>query len=316
MKRDDTGYDGAALERLGALVGAPVAAAERCGWGFENETLLATLADGRRLIVKLLASRERAAAALRLAGDLPPRLAAAGIRAPHQLAADAAADPPYAVLEHIPGEPAAGFMGRPGGAAAVARAMGALLPQLARVPLAGADLDATWARPADLARQAAGQLGRCHALLGGAAAAQVHALIGALPAAFAGRPAVFAHGDFCPVNALIALEAPPRPALVVAGLVDLEWARLADPLFDAAWWGWVVRYHHAERWDTAWPALLAAAGIERGAVTEARVGMLQVLRCLELLDEHTRRQGGAAAPVWAERLRATLAWGAWPGAGL
>lgn len=301
MKRDDTGYDGAALERLGALVGAPVAAAERCGWGFENETLLATLADGRRLIVKLLASRERAAAALRLAGDLPPRLAAAGIRAPHQLAADAAADPPYAVLEHIPGEPAAGFMGRPGGAAAVARAMGALLPQLARVPLAGADLDATWARPADLARQAAGQLGRCHALLGGAAAAQVHALIGALPAAFAGRPAVFAHGDFCPVNALL-------DGAHVVGLLDLEFARMADALFDAAWWGWVVRYHHAGRWASAWPKLLAAAGIANDTATNLRIASLQRLRCLEMLDYHAHWRSSGRAAMWAERLQTTLQW--------
>ena len=69
----------------------------------------------------------------------------------------------------------------------------------------------------------------------------------------------------------------------VVGLLDLEFARIADPLFDAAWWGWVVRYHHPERWVHAWPQLLVAAGIADDEETTARIRVIQRLRCLEMI---------------------------------
>lgn len=312
LKHTNASYGQAALEQLSTLVGAPVVAAARCGWGFENETVLVTLAGGRRLIVQWLASRERAGVRLGLARELPARLASVGIRAPRQLSADANADPPYAVCEYLPGEPGASCMGTSTGAVALARAMGALLPQLAQTPTHGTGLDTTWASPDRLARQATQQLARCRKLLGGPAAARLEANIAALPGAFAGRPAVFAHGDFCPVNVLADDQSISAggSGLVLVGLVDLECARLADPLFDPAWWGWVVRYHHPERWLAAWPALLAAAGIVPDAATRARIQLLQALRCLEQLDDHAHMRAGDAAGMWAERLRATLAWDA------
>ena len=69
----------------------------------------------------------------------------------------------------------------------------------------------------------------------------------------------------------------------MVGLLDLEFARIADPLFDAAWWGWVVRYHHPARWLHAWPQLLAAAGIADDKETAARIRVIQRLRCLEMI---------------------------------
>src|SRR3954468_16662636 len=91
-------------EALTAIVGARVIAAEPCGWGFENRTAIATLEDGRRLVVQRINSGATAGNKLHLARDLPARLAAAGLRTPRLLAADAAADPPYAVREYLPGE--------------------------------------------------------------------------------------------------------------------------------------------------------------------------------------------------------------------
>jgi hypothetical protein len=185
---------------LGAIVGAPVIAAARAGWGFENETLVVTLADRRRLVVQRLARRAGAAERLQLAQMLPDRLAIAGLRAPRQLAANAAADPPYAVREYLPGEVGATRMGSPASAAELARAMGALLPRLAAVDTAGLPLDRAWANPDSLAALAARQLAECHVYLAHGAADALRQTIAELPEQFAGRAAVFAHGDICPVN--------------------------------------------------------------------------------------------------------------------
>jgi aminoglycoside phosphotransferase (APT) family kinase protein len=312
------------IEQLSAIVGAPVIAAESCGWGFENRTAIATLEDGRRLVVQRINSRAQASHKLHLARVLPDRLAAAGLRAPRLLAADPVADPPYAVREYLPGEPGASLMGTIEGAIQVAHAMGALLPRLALVETAGAGLSDTWASPASLARHAQQLLDRCYWLLDASVSAALEATIAEVAARFAGRPAGFAHGDFCPVNALLADDRrpttddrrQPRAAASsvvggqrsVVGLLDLEFARIADPLFDAAWWGWVVRYHHPARWAHAWPQLLAAAGIADDRETAERIRVIQRLRCLEMIDYCATTRPREVAEMWIGRLGATLGW--------
>lgn len=299
------------LAQLSTLVGAPVVAAARASWGFENHTTIATLADGRRLVVQRIASRTLAGYKLLLAEALPARLAAVGILAPRQLGANANADRPYAVREYLPGEPGASQMGTIAGATRIARAMGALIPRLAAVDIAGVELDTSWASPASLAARSRQRLARCRALLDAPIIAALEGTIAELPERFAGRPAVFAHGDFCPVNVLIQhsdVRTFERLDIEVAGLLDLEFARLADLLFDAAWWGWVVRYHHPERWLVSWPHLLAAAGIASDATTLARVQALQRLRCLEMIDYHAHDRRPEVAAMWVERLGVTMGW--------
>jgi aminoglycoside phosphotransferase (APT) family kinase protein len=320
-------------EALSAIVGARVVAAEPCRWGFENRTAIATLEDGRRLVVQRINSRAWADHKLHLARMLPDRLAAVGVRAPHLLAADAAADPPYAVREYLPGEPGASLMGTVAGAIEVARAMGALLPRLALVETADAGLNDTWASPASLVRQAQQQLQRCRPLLDDSANAALEAAIVEVPARFASRPTGFAHGDFCPVNVLLEIgdwgletgdrelelgDASPASASQspipypqsphILGLLDFEFARIADPLFDAAWWGWVVRYHHPERWVYAWPHLLAAAGIPDKQETNELICMIQRLRCLEMIDYCATTRTREVAAMWVARLGTTLGW--------
>jgi len=308
-------------EALSAIVGARVVAAEKCGWGFENRVSIATLEDGRRVVVQRINSRAQAGHKLHLARVLPDRLAAAGLRAPRLLAADPVADPPYAVREYLPGAPGASLMGTIEGAIHVARAMGALLPQLALVETAGAGLSDIWASSDSLARHAQQQLDRSRPLLDGPASAALEATIAEVAACFADRPAGFAHGDFCPVNILLeagdwrleisdvnqASSLQP-PVSSVVGLLDLEFARIADPLFDAAWWGWVVRYHHPARWVYAWPQLLAAAGIADDEETAARIRVIQRLRCLELIDYCATTRTREVAEMWLGRLAATLEW--------
>jgi aminoglycoside phosphotransferase (APT) family kinase protein len=350
--------DDAEIQALSALVGAPVVAFERAVWGFENRTDIVTLADGRRLVIQRLARRVQAPRSLRLAQILPDRLAQVGIRLPHQIAADAAATPPYAIREYLSGTTAAVFMGEVAGAVAVAAAMGALLPKLQSAPIAGLHLPSGWADASRLERQARRQLDRCREMFDETTFRELTATIGEVRECFAGRAACFAHGDFCPVNALVEAaddrqpttddrpmindqqsttkhfrteNQEPRtpnlesrtpnaelrttdyepiiqhPPLRVVGLLDVDYARVADPLFDAAWWGWVVRYHHPERWVVAWPELLRAAGIRADQTMLRRVGVLQRLRCLEAVDEG-RRARSNAAEMWARRLTETLGW--------
>ncbi len=296
---------------MSAIVGAPVVAVEPCGWGFENRTAVATLSDGRRLVVQRIAGRAVARHKIRLARALPERLAAAGLRAPRLLAASADADPPYAVREYLPGVPGASLMSAAEGAIQIARAMGALLPRLASVPTDGAPLWSIWADPHRLAGLAHKQIARCRALLDAPAIQALETTVAEAPALLTGRPACFAHGDFCPVNVLVErsnVQTFERSNVQVVGLLDLEFARIADPLFDAAWWGWVVRYHHPARWAAAWPQLLAAAGIAPDDATLARVRVLQRLRCLEIVDYYARTRTTGEAAMWVDRLQATLAW--------
>jgi aminoglycoside phosphotransferase (APT) family kinase protein len=347
------------LQVLSAIVGAPVVAFERAGWGFENRTDVVTLADGRRLVVQRLNRRVQARRSLRLAQTLPDRLAPFGIRLPRQLAASAAADPPYAVREHLSGASAAAFMGDAAGAVAVASAMGALLPQLQQVLATGLRLPSSWADAPRLEQQARRQLNRCRGMFDEATRRELAKTIDEVRGYFTGRWACFAHGDFCPVNALVETtdvrrtttgHQPPLPhgsgqattgseeqepsyyrlratdrsrdtqpsrgyparntqhrSLRVVGLLDVDYARVADPLFDAAWWGWVVRYHHPERWIVAWPELLRAAAIAVDQAMLGRVRVLQRLRCLEAVDD-ARRASADAAIMWARRLHETLAW--------
>jgi aminoglycoside phosphotransferase (APT) family kinase protein len=338
----------AELQALSAIVGAPVVAAERAGWGFENRTDIVSLADGRRQVIQRLTRRAQAPRSLRLAQILPDRLAQIGIRLPRQLAADATADPPYAVREYLRGTTAAAFMGEVAGAVEVASAMGTLLPQLQSASVVGLRLPGSWADASRLERQARRQLSRCREMLDEATFRELAATIDEVRERFAGRQAYFAHGDFCPVNALVESTDDPRPTteyenrepktenhpegtrprtgtpipqlrtdhttriaqhtpLRVVGLLDVDYARVADPLYDAAWWGWVVRYHHPERWIVAWPVLLRAAGITVDQDTLARVRVLQRLRCLEAVDD-AKRAGADAAVMWARRLIETLGW--------
>ena len=76
-----------------------------------------------------------------------------------------------------------------------------------------------------------------------------------LPTLFAKRPVVLAHGDFAPVNVL-------TNGASVTGLLDFESVRLADPLFDVAWWAWAVSFSSPSVLEAAWPMFLQGAGID------------------------------------------------------
>ena len=283
---------------LATAVGEQVTSYARARWGFTNQTFLVALADGTRRAVQR-PTRTPSESAMLLQRALAERLTDAGIATPPLLTWDLGADPPWIVRGYLPGTTANTLLEDEDAALAMAALCGALLPQIAATPTHGLALDVRWAAGETLAAAAAGWLATIAAPLGSRAALTLADVCAELPQLFAGRPPRLAHGDFCPVNLLI-------DGGRISGVLDLEGARLADALFDVAWWGWVVRFHHPERWRAIWPTFMAAAtqgdvSDEAGATRERRIWALQLLQLLERAAlEPAQRE------LWVERLLATL----------
>ena len=89
------------------------------------------------------------------------RSAAAGLPVPEVLDGDMRADPPYAVISYIAGEPGDALLATPAGAARLGRLAGDAAAALAAVPPAalGRSLPRIWADPDRLAVAAAAVAG-------------------------------------------------------------------------------------------------------------------------------------------------------------
>ena len=261
-----------------------------------------TLADGRRVVVQRAVGGASARATIgrrmRL-GRLLPAIAP-WLPVPEVRDGEATGPRPLVVTGFIPGISGRELLADDGGAAQLGRLMGELAAGLARVPTRGLRLDGTWGDPARLAAAADWWLNASAPDLGTGGARALERLLRRLPRELAGHAPVFAHGDLAPVNILV------RDGVVVA-LLDFERARLAHPLFDAAWWRWIVRHHHPERWEAAGPAFLEAAGLGDSPTTAKRLDLLAALQCLEMLHR-ARRRPPAARREWAARLLSVLDW--------
>lgn len=269
-------------------------------WGFTNRTDVVTLSDGDRVVVQRYRRRRDAEHRLRVMRALATPAADAKIPIPRIRESHLDADPPWVMFEALPGVPVPGAGDRgidDPGFPAVARAMGEMLASFRQLPTAGLTLDDLWADPIRLATRAAGWFDEVDELN-----AHQHRtglrLLEQIPTVFAGRPVVLAHGDFAPVNVLTDGES-------LTGLIDFESTRLADPLFDVAWWAWAVSFSVGVS-DAAWPAFLEGAGVDaRDPELSERVELLQILRMLELLADDSTLDTGIRRIV-ASRLGAAL----------
>jgi aminoglycoside phosphotransferase (APT) family kinase protein len=289
------------LVLLARLAGGPIASAEPAAWGTSSRTMLVTRRDGRRVVVQRPASGIAAGVRLRVARLLDDRLRGAGVPVPQLLAGDRRADaPPHLVTERIDGDPGNVLLDDPIDAIALATEMGRLARVVASVDVADVRLPGTWADPAALASSAERWLARVDGELGVAGDA-AGAQLARIPDAFAGRPAVLAHGDWVPVNVLVRGRG-------VVGVVDWEQARLADPLFDLAWWSWIIRVHHPDRYGAAMPALFETAGVTLDEPTLERCRLLVVARLLEVAGAGPGRgpRAEAARAAWLMQLRELL----------
>ncbi len=280
-------------ELIERAIGRPVAAAARAAWGFTNRTDMVTLAGGQRVVVQRYRRRRDAAYRLRVIQGLSGPAIGAGIPLPRVREFSLDDDPPWVIYDVLPGVPVpeAGDLA-PGGPrfTDAARMMGELLASFRGLPAAGLRLDDLWADPQRLAAAAA----RCAEQV----AVSASRVLDEVPGLFVGRPVVLAHGDFAPVNIL-------TDGTTVTGLLDLEAVRLADPLFDPAWWAWSVSFSGPGVLEAAWPPFLAGAGIDPAEPRLGeRVHALQVLRMMEQLASGNLAPG--IASIVADRLRAAL----------
>jgi aminoglycoside phosphotransferase (APT) family kinase protein len=281
-------------------LGEAIIATERCAWGFTHQTYLLTTPK-RRVILQLINPASTLATVADRARRVPAILALADLRAPALLVEALEHTPPFVMREYLPGRAASQLLGEAAAALALVERMGAVLARLRGIDCAAVQLPDLWANPGQLAVAGDGWLGAAGPLLAGAtrrALADALRLLAAWPKM---RPVV-AHGDFCPVNVLV------DAAGAIAGLIDFDEACLASPWFDAAWWGWVVRYHHPELWQRTWPAFLRSAGLGQDQGDAALVRATQLARLAELSARALAAGDHAAAQHWARRLDQTAAW--------
>ncbi|WP_107659743.1 phosphotransferase family protein [Nocardia suismassiliense] len=270
--------DSAEYGGLEQTLGQPIAGSAPAEWGFQNRTDLLTLADGDRMVLQRYRNPDDAERRLRVMHTLLEPAAKRGITIPRIRRFDLDADPAWIVFDALPGVPvpASGELDLDSPRfATLAREMGTLLAAFRRLPTAGLQLDDLWASPTRLVESATGwaaplQLGPAHRT-------NLDRTLKSLPTLFADRPTVLAHGDFTPVNILTDGE-------TITGLLDFESIRLADPLFDPAWWSWSVSL--AGPLPAAWPDFLESAGFDStDPELPLRIEALQILRMLELLAE-------------------------------
>jgi aminoglycoside phosphotransferase (APT) family kinase protein len=292
--------DGSERLLVERLLARPVASVESAVWGFTNRTDVVTFADGERVVLQRYRRLPDAMHRLRVMRALWQPAADAGIVIPRILESDLAADPPWVAFDVLPGVPvpAAGFGLDDPGFPSMARSMGELLARFRGLPVDGLELGSLWTDPHRLVERAA-VWARSVAGLRPAERRALAAILEYVPDQFRGRPAVLAHGDFAPVNVL-------TDGVALTGLLDFESVRLADALFDPAWWAWAVSFSGPEVLERAWPAFLEGAGIDpTDHELPGRIASLQVLRMLELLGGDTSLDSGVGSIV-ADRLRATL----------
>jgi aminoglycoside phosphotransferase (APT) family kinase protein len=294
----DAGLDPDQRRWLGTLVDDLIVATTDATppWDTRTRTWVATLAGGQRVVAQW--SRKRRGLERRhRVGRMLPRVAP-WIPVPEVVAHEVRGPVGILVTRAVEGLSGRAQLDDDRSAALLGARMGELARGLRRVPARGMRLSTLWGDPARLAVAAAGWLEDARPALGTSAAAAVARLIDRVPRELGGSQPVFTHGDLAPVNVLL------RDGVVVA-LLDFERARLAHPLFDAAWWRWIVRHHHPERWEAAGPAFFSAAELTLDRVTLERLDLLAVLQCLEMLHEAPRR-ARAARSEWADRVAEAL----------
>ena len=109
---------------------------------------------------------------------------------------------------------------------------------------------------------------------------------------------VVAHGDYVPINVILG----PDGELVILDLDDLC---LAPPIFDLAWWGWVVRFHHPTAWAIGWSRLLDAARLRDHAEISTDALSMGRLRCLQ---RTVAASDDEARVRWLGRLTVSASW--------
>jgi aminoglycoside phosphotransferase (APT) family kinase protein len=270
-------------EALGPGLRAP----RRLRWGFSHETWAASVAD-RVLVATRMDDAQTAQAIVDRGPELARRLAAAGVPSP---APDPGASRPelgIVVAEYVEGSPGIEAMVDVSGVRRVGAAAGAAWARLASVDPVGLGLDDLWTRPADLRASALEWLHLVEAEVPARQAAALRERVTAIESLLEGRRAGLVHGDLVPVNMLMHDGA-------LRALLDLEAAHVGEPLLDAAWFSWIVGYHHPEVEPAASGAFAREAGLmrtdDRTAALWAALPSIRILEILARLPARARARG-------------------------
>jgi aminoglycoside phosphotransferase (APT) family kinase protein len=265
-----------------------VVATSRLGWGLHNETWKVELTDGRRLAVTRLASAQAAASRVSMARLVQPRLVAAGIEVPALVDLEATIGAGVFVTEFVDGTPGAELLAKPAGADVVGSIMGTIWRNLAAVDPSGLPAPAN-PDPRRIERWLTRSERRTLSTAAGTAVDRL-----------GGREPGFVHGDFVPVNII-------TRGGVLAALLDFESVRLGDPLVDAAWFDWIVTFHHPVAEPAAWSAFVASASLDDAdPITSDLLRTLPLLRLIEILED--AELSDEEVGHWVGMLRACLEW--------
>lgn len=256
--------------------------ARRARWGFRHATWIADLPGGRRIVVQRRTGGPDTTSTT--AGEIRERVRATGLAVPEPALVPGIPGDPVVVLPHVEGVVAADLLATREGAIVAGRACGVAAARLAAVD--GPEIPLPDPAASSAALEAAL---RGRSSPPGVAEAMRHA-VGRTRA----EGARFAHGDLAPVNVLVEGDRP-------VALLDLDRARLAHPRYDAAWFGWVLAYHHPDVAGECWAAFREAAGL--GTVG---IDALAWLWPLQLAERVAEARDDAEGTAWEGILAASV----------
>jgi aminoglycoside phosphotransferase (APT) family kinase protein len=136
--------------------------------------------------------------------------------------------------------------------------------------------------------------------LGGGELDRLASRLAPVPGLLAGRRPGLVRADLVPVTILVRERA-------LAAALDFEFVRSADPLFDAAWFRWIVAWHHPRAGPSAWRSFVRASGLDAAEPgNRLLLRTLPLVRLVEILDDEELPDN--EVPRWTGMLRACLRW--------
>jgi aminoglycoside phosphotransferase (APT) family kinase protein len=270
-------------------------AARPARWGFRHETWIVEGIDGPAFVVqRRVDDSDPTSPGMRAVRDL---VRAAGLPVPEPARVLHMTEGVVVVLPFVDGVVGAELLGTERGAKIVGRTCGEIVARLGAVNPSTVAPPGPWISGADLR---AGMHAWIDQLASALPAARRRYLLTALDRAALEVDSVqprLVHGDLAPVNVLLRHDR-------LTAVLDLDRVQLAHPLYDAAWFAWVVSFHHPEVADVACEAFARAAGLSVQSVAD--LTWMWPLQLLERLAEaHTEPE----RTMWVARLAATEASG-------
>jgi aminoglycoside phosphotransferase (APT) family kinase protein len=264
----------------------------RAAWGFTHETWIVTRASGA--VVAVQRRRDRSDPTRPRARAVREALRAAGLPVPEPSSAPPDGAHPVMVLPLMVGEPAAALLGAAGGAEEAGVLCAGVAAALARIAPDGLGLPGTWASGERLGAAGRTWVSRCAGSLHARSLRTIDSVLETAAAEADGASGRLVHGDLAPVNILVQHGR-------VSAILDLDRARVAHPLFDAAWFLWVVTHHHPHVAQAAW------RGYARGARLPLQVPTAFAwLQPLQLLERAATAHSRPERDTWAARLETVL----------